>query len=392
MHITRLLLKNWRTFTHVDVPLRPVTYILGANATGKSNFLDALRFLRDVSDPQGGGLQKAVSRRGGMKKIRCLHARGETDVRIEVSFSDSPDDAEPEWHYALAFNSEPKGAHRVLIKEEIVKHKGRVLLERPTDEDKADDERLTETDLENVKSNKEFRDLVDFFKGALYLHLVPQLLKFGSEISGNVLENDPFGQGFLSRLAKTPEKTRDSRLNKIQEALQKAIPQFEELQFDKDTLGKPHLKARYIHHRPHGAWQNEDQFSDGTLRLISLLWSLLERPSLLLLEEPELSLNDAIVEQIPYAIHTLHKSKSKRTSQVLITTHSEALLRNKGIDPQSILILERSKEGSSARSVDTKEQEALEAGFSVAEVILSQTNPSLRESALKGDFPLLGGL
>jgi predicted ATPase len=63
----------------------------------------------------------------------------------------------------------------------------------------------------------------------------------------------------------------------------------------RDETGQPHLKALYEHHRPKAGWQGEEQFSDGTLRLIGLLWSLLEGDSLLLLEEPELSLNQAVL-------------------------------------------------------------------------------------------------
>src|ERR1022692_4154264 len=50
-----------------------------------------------------------------------------------------------------------------------------------------------------------------------------------------------------------------------------------ELQFDRDKAsGAPHLKGKYEHWRPQGAWQNEEQFSDGTLRLLGLLWATLE--------------------------------------------------------------------------------------------------------------------
>src|SRR5271167_3134659 len=96
MIVTHVVLKNWRNFRSVDVPLRDRTFILGPNASGKSNFLDVFRFLRDISKPQGGGLQKAIKDRGGISKLRCLHARRETDVRIEVNLADSSDSIAPE--------------------------------------------------------------------------------------------------------------------------------------------------------------------------------------------------------------------------------------------------------------------------------------------------------
>src|SRR5688572_18279254 len=105
MQVTRLVLKNWRNFREADVPLRDRTYLVGPNASGKSNLLDVFRFLRDVSKPAGGGLQKAVADRGGITKLRCLHARSDPEVRIEVHLSESSDDAQPTWRYLLGFKS-----------------------------------------------------------------------------------------------------------------------------------------------------------------------------------------------------------------------------------------------------------------------------------------------
>jgi len=58
MVITRIKLKNWRNFKQVDVDLRERVFVIGPNASGKSNLLDALRFLRDVAKPKGGGFER----------------------------------------------------------------------------------------------------------------------------------------------------------------------------------------------------------------------------------------------------------------------------------------------------------------------------------------------
>ena len=42
---------HWRNFQgQVDMPLTPRVFLLGPNASGKPNVLDALRFLRDTAD------------------------------------------------------------------------------------------------------------------------------------------------------------------------------------------------------------------------------------------------------------------------------------------------------------------------------------------------------
>lgn len=371
MQFSRIELKNWRNFRHIDVSLHETTYVLGPNASGKSNLLDAFRFLRDVSKSKGGGLQTAVADRGGIGKLRCLHARRDPEVLISVEVRE---DDRP-WRYTLAFRSEGKGTQRIVISKEEVWCGDQRLLQRPDPSDKGDSAQLTQTHLEQIQANKAFRPLADFFSSTTYLHLVPQLLKFADQIGGQRLADDPFGQGFLEHLARTPEKTRNARLRRIERALALAVPQFKELKFEKDELGQPHLNALYSHHRPNAGWQSERHFSDGTLRLLGLLWSLLAGDSLLLLEEPELSLNDAIVREIPLMLKRAQSGKKTRR-QILVSTHSEALLSNPGIDGRGIIVLVPGPEGTDARTASKAEQAQLKSGLSVAEVLLPKTRPS----------------
>lgn len=91
MIINRLIAKNWRNFRQINVPLRERQFIVGPNAAGKSNLLDIFRFLRDIVKTDGGGFQKAVRDRGGISKIRCLSARQDPEVSIEIYISETPD-------------------------------------------------------------------------------------------------------------------------------------------------------------------------------------------------------------------------------------------------------------------------------------------------------------
>jgi predicted ATPase len=371
MLISNIRVKNWRNFQSLDLPLRNVSYVLGPNASGKSNLLDALRFLRDVSKTKGGGLQVAIAERGGISKVRCLHARRDPEVEIDVEFSDDLNQP-PVWRYVLAFKPGGKRAQRLLVSREQVWKEGTLILDRPNANDDVDLLLRTQTHLEQIQTNIEFRAVAEFLSDITYLHLVPQLLRFGEKIGGHRLTDDPFGQGFLERLAKTPEKTRNSRLSKISKALSLAVPQFEDLRFSKDDMGHPHLEARYAHHRPNAGWQTEEHFSDGTLRLLGLLWTLLEGSSMLLLEEPEISLNNAVVKEIPLIVDRLQRNR-KTQRQVILTTHSDALLSNPGIDERGVLILETGKQGTTGRTIDASERQALDAGLSVAEVVLPKT-------------------
>lgn len=377
MLVTRLILKNWRNFREVDVSLGPRGYVIGANASGKSNLLDVFRFLRTISQSEGGGLQKALKDRGGLSKLRSLHARTDPEVKIEVEVSDAFEDVVPRWRYILAFKAEGKGLQRVLIQHEEIFRDGESLFVRPNLGDKKDPARLTQTYIEQINSNEDFRALAEYFAATVYLHLVPQLLKHSDEISGRMIENDPFGQGLLQRIARTPEKTQKARLKRIQQALEVAVPQFSELHFEQDsTSGIPHLKANFKHWRVHGSWQREDQFSDGTLRLIGFLWALQEGDGLLLLEEPELSLNDAITAHIPLMIDRVLRQRKKGgfLRQVISTTHSETLVAAVP-DVNAILLLEPGPNGTTVRTANIEEQKQIEHGLNPAEVLLPKTRP-----------------
>lgn len=374
MIVSRIWVKNWRNFQAVDVNLRERQFIVGANASGKSNLLDVFRFLRDIAKSEGGGLQKAVKDRGGVSKIRSLAARGDPEIAMEVHLANNAGE-DPRWRYALGLRQETRGARLPYLTHERVWKEGRQLLDRPDQDDQKDRTRLSQTFLEQINSNGEFRDVVRFFQSVTYLHVVPQLLRFADSIQGRIVEDDPFGQGLLERLATTSEKTRRSRLSKIEKALKIAVPQFEQLQFTRDpATGRPHLQALYSHWRPKAGWQREDQFSDGTLRLIGFLWSLLEGDSLLLLEEPELSLNAAIVSQLAALISRMQRNRRR---QILVSTQSEALLMEQGIDGREVLLLTPAKEGTEVKVAADIEVVCalLQSGLTVGDVVLPRTKP-----------------
>lgn len=368
MQIRNLKLKNWRNFRHIDVPLRERTFIVGPNAVGKSNLLDVFRFIRDIAQQGGGGLQKAMSDRGGLSKVRCLSARKDPVVEISLEICDDHS-SEVLWKYELGIKQETRGTRLPQVHFERVEHKGKTLLSRPIQEDVSDPQRLTQTHLEQVNSNRDFRDLAKFFDGTTYLHLVPQLLRYPDAFAGTDLPGDPFGRGFLNRIAETREGVRDRRLKAIETVLKEIVPQLSQLEFTRDQHGLPHLQALYTHWRPNAGKQREDQFSDGTLRLIGLFWALLDKDSVLLLEEPELSLNSKVVAQLPPLIWQLQK---KRRRQVIISSHSPSLLGDPGIEPEGVLLLRPGENGTEIEVAAQMQdiQTLLDSGMSIADVLL----------------------
>jgi hypothetical protein len=257
------------------------------------------------------------------------------------------------------------------------------VLRRPDAEDQQDNERLTQTYLEQVSANKEFRAVADFLASVRYLHIVPQLVRDPDRSIGR--SADPYGGDFLEQIARTPKKTLKSRLSRITQALKVAVPQLQELRLDADVRGTPHLAGLYEHWRPHAGWQQEDQFSDGTLRLLGLLWAVLEGSGPLLLEEPELSLHPGVVRYIP---QMFARTVRRSGRQIFVSTHSEEMLSDPGIAPSEIVLLNPTKDGTEAHlAAEDLEIKALaEAGEPLSEAVIPRSAaPQASQLALFGE-------
>jgi predicted ATPase len=161
---------NWRNFQSVDVSLQGRAFVVGPNASGKSNFLDTFRFLHDLVT-MGGGFTEAVTRRGGVSRLRCLFARQHPNIEICVEMLIDGNRVAYELHFSQDNNSNP------VIKCERVDKNGANLFVRPTEEDRDDPKRLTQTFLEQMNVNKEYREIADFLDSVYYYHIVPQLIR-----------------------------------------------------------------------------------------------------------------------------------------------------------------------------------------------------------------------
>jgi predicted ATPase len=361
-------LENWRNFAHVDVDLQKRVFLVGPNASGKSNFLDVFRFLHDIV-AVGGGFEEAVRKRGGVSLLRCYAARSNPDVGVSVTIT-GEDNPSSTWDYEIRFFQD--NARRPKISAETVLKNGVNLLHRPNTEDARDPERLRQTFLEQVNVNKEFRELADFLRTVRYLHIVPQLVREPERSVGR--QSDPFGGDFLDQIASTPLPTQKARLRRIRDALRIAVPQLQDLELKRDERGTPHLRGKYKHWRAKGAWQTEDQFSDGTLRLMGLLWAVMGGPGPLLLEEPELSLHPEVIQYIP---QMLNRVQRRIGNQIFISTHSSELLKDTGIGLDEVLLLEPTKEGTIVSPAGRFNQivALLQGGATLADAVLPRTRP-----------------
>lgn len=342
MRITRLQLKNWRNFKSVDLCLTDRVLIFGPNASGKSNLLDAIRFLRDIADPSG-GLQTAVSRRGGLSHLRFVNARSFNSGNVSIAVEFGSNDAAT-WRYELAFTAMAPGKDlRPKVTSERVFRGGKLVYEHKPTKNVL---QSSQTAMEQVSLNTKFQELYLFLARVEYLHLVPQIVR--DPTRGAQGGRDPFGGTFLAEVGACPQRDWARRRRILLEALRAAVPNFESFDRKQNPDGTWHLEAKYTTFRPRASTHDERDFSDGTLRLLGLLWVLLDKSAPqapVLLEEPELSLHAETLRVLPRLIRRAIDSSQR---QVIATSHGVAMLEDPTVGGDEVVILVPGEEGTRA--------------------------------------------
>lgn len=335
MELVSLELKNWRNFRQARVEFSRRTFVVGPNASGKTNLLDGLRFLRDIAAEEG-GLQVAVKRRGGFSALRTLFAHGaDSSVRLALACRT----ASHEWVYDLTLQ---KDGERARVEREVFSQDGVAVLERSAVTER--DELRRQTWLQQAVKGDQFEDLVTGLRSIRSARLAPELLRT-TKLHGDP-ELEEFGSRFLERVFTSAPQQRKRRLKKINAALKGLLPYFSSLDIEPDALGGYHLQLKVRHWRTRDAYQTEAFLSDGTLRLIALLWEILDGAGPLLLEEPELSLHAGAVAKLPALFARVAGAR-----QLILSTHAFSMFREVGFAAEELVLVTTSRAARAQASV-----------------------------------------
>ncbi len=332
MIIQRVKLLNWHNMEQAEILLEKRMFFLSPGGSGPSECLDVFRFLHDLVS-SGGGMQSAVSLRGGLAKLRGRYDPSIPHIGITLDMQDEKTHAA--WTYHLVFTQENRGYRRPVITREEVWKNSQPLLLRPDPSDWEDSERLTQTALEQVCANREFRELAFYFDSIAYLH----------PFSGGLIPGTPFPD----IVTHTAPIIREHRLDRISAVLGFLDPNIGNLHYEKDQPGQMN---------PYGSgetlFMNDTPYhladiSKTNLHWIGLLWWMLDNESLLLLEEPENYLDMPALSQLPSVMHRLQLTR-KTGRQILIGTLSRDLLADPALDANEIVTLLSSPEGPAVLS------------------------------------------
>ena len=325
--IRTITIQGFRSIAELkELELRPLNILIGANGSGKSNFLGALDLLqtaiRNVTE-----LSEYVSRAGGADSLLHFGATVTPSIRFVVAYQDGGDDFSVELRFGAGDGLSPRFAVATTpIRKHIV------------------------TDLnlrQPIVSTEHFQARLERW---LLYHFHDTGLASPLKKTADVHDNHhlrPDGSNLASFLYLLSKKHESSYMQ-IRRTIRLAAPFFDDFILEPLALNEDKIRLEW-RHVGSDAYFDASSLSDGTLRFIALATLLLQpaslRPTLILLDEPELGLH-------PYAI-TLLASLLKQASveyKVIVATQSPILLDH--FDPEDVLVAERVDGATGLRRLD----------------------------------------
>ena len=376
--ITRVVLKNYKSIAACDVRLQPLMFLVGRNGAGKSNFLDALRF---VADALNSSLDHALRDRGGISDVR-RRSRGHPNhfsIRLEFILPGGTTG-----HYAFRIGTRSPGGYEVQTEECRIQNE----ILYPEVYFRVDSGEVTDTSvnvvpaaasdrlyLVNASGLSEFRPVYDAFSRMGFYNLVPDKIRDLQALdSSGILARDGGNlTSVLAQLTPTVKKHIEEYLGDVVPGVHavevKTFGPRATLEFRQDIAGDKH-PWRFL----------ANNMSDGTLRVLGILVALFQgdhnsqkRVPLVGIEEPEIALHPAAAAVL---LDGLRDASHK--TQVITTSHSPDLIDDKHLDVDSMLAVE-------ARDGDTVIAPVDEVGKSVVRDKLFTTGELLRRDQLQPD-------
>jgi len=371
--IKRISASHFRSLATIDLELGAITILVGTNAAGKSNAIDAFRFLRDCIVF---GLDDAVNNRGGLNLIRqysptrpytlklaieydCLIEDKNYPAEYSISIAGSNDNPVIEEERAKVYRFEPDFSSD---DDEFVEERTWNVSEVSFRRDKQGQCYLDEKKAKSSKFSSDSLAFSSLFASGFhrfdedafclyeagikalseirFTSIYPNTLRAPTRPDPDKrLKEDCSNWASVIKAMRQTEKGRKA-WGRIKEFMSIVLPGFEEITVR--TVGghlSPQFKVKDLKSdRSH--FLDPLQLSDGTLRLMGLFLALYQEPKplLLALEEPELTVHPGLLKLLSEAIHEVSSQ-----TQLLITSHSPHLLDHFSVD--DIRVVDMSEDG-----------------------------------------------
>jgi predicted ATPase len=374
--INQVTIRNYKSIAACKVALGPLMFLVGMNGTGKSNFLDAMRF---IADGLRNSLDHALQQRGTIKEVRRRSGGHPNHFAIRINFTLPSNQV---GHYSFRIGAKPFGAYEVQIEECVIHPADAIGGE--THHFRIESGKLVSSSLKPMPAVlpdrlflvaasgiPEFRPVYDALSRIEIYNLNPrEIAAMQKPDRGDILRRD--GSNAASVFHQLTPAVRElvrANLARIVPGIDGAeaqtLGQLETIEFRQMVKGQPH-SWRFL----------ASSMSDGTLRAFGCLLATFQAasagpdsraPLLIGLEEPEMALHPAASGVLLSALR-----QGAEHCQILVTSHSPELLDNQDISPDAILAVDSEDGMTRIGPIDAASSEILRDRLCTAGELLRQ--------------------
>ena len=346
--LKKLILENWKSFRYAELPIDPLTVLIGTNASGKSNVVEALEFLQRIV--RGEDIEAALagdktfpSIRGG---VEWAALQRETDFTLKVLIQGEDDTTD--YFYSIKIQTKPviqildekiicrtsqlgkesnefelfSFNYNIIYQKALLKQLRNFAVHSIYD-------KLSLYLNENIYSQPKIIyvivTLLHNIESIFILNPIPSKMRDYSQLSES-LESDASNiAGVLAALSDDQKAEVESTIS----AYTKNLPEGDIQRIWAEKVGRFGTDAMLYcqeQWKPgHITEIDARSMSDGTLCFIAILTALLTRPegSQLVIEEIDNGLHPSRAQLL---VRMLREIGAKRKIDILITTHNPALL------------------------------------------------------------------
>ena len=398
MAIKKIKVSNFKTFKDLDLDLGGLNVVIGANASGKSNFTQIFRFLKDIEQND---LKNAISMNGGLKSIRNINIAATTNLEMQIALSTelllgteehNMKMSEIDYGFSLQFNKPVNGykiaadwlvqnfeptesnSQKELFPETQIPKKVTLAVSRKQGKIHYD---ISPSDFEEnlakitpaVHALKErlyekyglSKDMLliqasylsffippwkTLFENISIYDIDPHKAKDPTKITGKA-ELDEDGGNLALILNAIIED--DDKKRKLCNLVRDLLPFVDDVSTEKLAGKSLMLKLQENYYKDNDI--RADLLSDGTVNITALIVALyFEENDVVIIEEPERNIHPHLISRIVEMMKEVSKNK-----QIIVTTHSPEVVRHAGLD--NILLVSRNKEGYSNISRPSEKEE-----------------------------------
>lgn len=360
--LKKITLRNFKSFRDSTFELGPLTLMVGANASGKSNFVDALRFLQGCargltlseifSGKWEGGQQVWQPIRGGEREVFNLFEKAKSfEVEVHSNPANSGNKYSGIYHIEIGLGNE----RVAILKERLAVEDAEYAIPGPIyDEEEFPSGSIPSEYIHaalglmpaNLAAPNKVRAFASVFRAWLrdfhFLDLTPAFMR--DYVSKNLPEIGMRGENLsaaLFKLASNPEQRR-TVLEWIQELCPQEITDFD---FIETKLNDVLLAVK----EPNGVTISVRSMSDGTLRFLAIIVAMLtaKEGTTFIIEEVDSDLHPS---RLHLLIGFLEQVTMSRKLQVIASMHSPYFLDHLSEDSlKNVLVFHRDQQSTETK-------------------------------------------